>query len=281
MRRSDVTPRAYVACFDASSGTRPLWRTPIGAADTPAAGVTHEITHNLLTLVGDRIYFNSNLGLVAALDAMDGDICWIRRYDRGAAEPVVRGRTGPLHFHRDPSPALYHAGLVIVAPADAPNIFALDAVTGQTVWSTDKLPDTLHLLGVVGQNLITSGNRLAAIDVHTGKLKFIWPESEHAGIRGMGRGIVAGLEVFWPTRSEIYVIHGATGQRTRRPIQLGAISESGANLAAAHGRLIVAGRDKVMLFGPATVPPRRRQEKSNAAEPLATTTSPPTDWSFK
>jgi hypothetical protein len=154
-----------------------------------------------------------------------------------------------------------------VAPADAPNILALHAVTGQTVWSTDKLPDTLHLLGVVGENLITSGNRLAAIDVRTGKLKFIWPESEHAGIRGMGRGIVAGLEVFWPTRSEIYVIHGVTGQRTRRPIQLGAISESGANLAAAHGRLIVAGRDKVMLFGPATVPPRRSQEKSTATSP--------------
>ena len=62
------TPHAYVACFDAATGRR-LWRTSIGAADTPAGGLGDEITHNLLTLVGDRIYFNTNLGLVAALDA--------------------------------------------------------------------------------------------------------------------------------------------------------------------------------------------------------------------
>ena len=83
MRHSDVRPGAYVACFDAATGRR-LWRTLLGAADTPAAGRGDEITHNLLTLVGDRIYFNTNLGLVAALAAEDGRIAWLRRYDRAA-----------------------------------------------------------------------------------------------------------------------------------------------------------------------------------------------------
>jgi hypothetical protein len=158
------------------------------------------------------------------------------------------GLPGPLHFDRDPSPCLYHAGLVIVAPSDTPAIFALDAHTGQLVWATDMLPDGLHLLGVVEQNLIVGGNRLAALDVRSGSLQFVWPESEHAGIRGMGRGLVAGDEIFWPTRREIYVLHAVTGQRTRAPISLAPISDHGANLAAARGHLIVAGYDRLMAF---------------------------------
>jgi outer membrane protein assembly factor BamB len=267
MRRGDVAPQAYVACFDASSG-RLLWRTSIGAADTPARGLANEITHDLLTLVGDRIYFNTNLGLVAALRTGDGAICWISRYDRRANEPFGDGLAGPLHFDRDPAPCLYHDGLVVVAPADTPTIFALDAVTGKRVWSTDLLPDALHLLGVVRQNLIVSGNRLSAINVRSGTLKFVWPESEQAGIRGMGRGVVAGDEVFWPTRHEIYVIHAMTGAQSRNPIRLGSLSDSGANLAAAPGRLIVAGHDKLMAFGPALAAPPKQSRIIN--QPLAT-----------
>ena len=175
----------------------------------------------------NRIYFNTNLGLVAALDTHDGSICWLHRYERRSNQPLDAGSAEPLHFSRDPSPCLYHDGLVIVAPADTPNIFALDAVTGQTVWTSDLLPDALHLLGVVRRNLIVSGNRLAALDVLSGKLKFVWPESQQAGIRGMGRGLVAGDEVFWPTRNEIYVIHAMTGGQSRNPIPLGTISDCG------------------------------------------------------
>jgi outer membrane protein assembly factor BamB len=266
MRKSDATPHAYVACFDAATGNE-LWRTSIGAADTPAAGYGDDFTHNLLTLVGDRIYFNSNLGLVATLDTESGAICWIRRYGRIGGEAIIRGRPGPLHFGRDPAPCLYHEGLIIVAPSDTPKIFALDADTGTTIWSTDMLPDALHLIGMVRDDLIVSGNRLAALDVRSGELRWVWPESEHAGIRGMGRGVLAGDEVFWPTRHEIYVIHGVTGARSRAPIPLGAISDCGANLAAASGRLIVAGYDKLMAFGAALpIPPNQNKSKT---EPVA------------
>jgi hypothetical protein len=268
MRQSDATPHAYVACFDSATGNQ-LWRTSIGAADSPGAAYGDEVTHNLLTLVGDRIYFNSNLGLIAAIDAESGAIAWIWRYGRVGAEGIIRGRAGPQHFGRDPSPCLYHEGLVIVAPSDTPKIFALDADTGRTIWSIDKLADALHLLGVVRDNLIVSGNRLAALDVRSGELRWAWPESEHAGIRGMGRGVIAGSEVFWPTRNEIHVIHGVTGARSRPPIPLGAISNCGANLAAANGRLIVAGYDKLMAFGAALpVPPNQNKQKS---EPVART----------
>jgi outer membrane protein assembly factor BamB len=253
MRHSDVTPHAYVACLDAATGSQ-LWRTAIGAADTPAAGAGDEVTHNLLTIVGDRIYFNTNLGLVAALDKSSGRVCWIRRYDRSAGKHFAPGQAGPHHFLRDPSPCLVHSGLVIVAPSDSPQVFALDAETGQLAWASMQMGDALHLLGVVHGRLLVGGNRLRSVDVSSGKVKWAWPDSEHAGIRGMGRGLIAGDEIFWPTRSEIYVLNAATGERTRTPISLSSVSNHGANLAVAYGRLVVAGTDKLMVFGPASAP---------------------------
>jgi outer membrane protein assembly factor BamB len=249
LRKSDVTPHAYVACYDSASGAE-LWRTSIGAADSPAAGFGDEITNNLLTLVGERLYFNTNLGLVAALDATNGDIAWVHEYERATDTPLYSGRHLPLHFDRDPSPCLYHDGLVIVAPADTPAVFALDSLTGQRVWNTDELSDALHLLGVVGESLIVTGNQLWSLDVRSGKTRFAWPEGQHAGIRGMGRGLIAGEEVFWPTRNDIYVISAVTGQRTRPPISLSPFGSAGANLAAANGRLIIATREKLAALGP-------------------------------
>jgi outer membrane protein assembly factor BamB len=262
MRHSDVSPHAYVACFDATSGAL-LWRTSIGAADTPAAGDGDEITHNLLTLVEDRVYFNSNLGLVAALDTTTGRICWLRRYDRLSGKRFTPGGAKPVHFGRDPAPTLYEDGLLIIAPSDTPQVFAIDADTGRTVWENDQMADGLQLLGVADQTLAVGGNRLRAVDLRTGAVRWVWPESEHAGIRGMGRGVVAGNEVFWPTRREIYAVDVTTGTRTRSPISLELLGNSGANLAVGQGRLIAAGPDKLMVFGPLPgSPPAGRDQQA-------------------
>lgn len=249
MRRGDILPNTYVACFDVGTGEL-LWRTPIGAADTVTSGRGDEVTHNLLTLVEDRIYFNNNLGLVAALDVDHGHIVWLHRYDRVDGGIMVNGHSRPLYHDRDPSPCLYHDGLVFFAPSDTPCIFALDADTGQLIWSNDELADALHLLGVVDQNLVVSGNRLALVDWRSGMIRDIWPESQQAGIRGMGRGVICGEEIFWPTRSEIYVLNALTGQRTRTPIRLAPLGNGGANLAAGGGYLIAAGFDRLIVFGP-------------------------------
>jgi outer membrane protein assembly factor BamB len=248
LRKNDVTPHAYIACYDAASGAE-LWRTSIGAADSPAIGRSDQMTHNLLTLVGQRLYFNTNLGLVAAIDAASGNIAWLFRYERASDPPHNVEHSLPLHFDRDPSPCLYHGGLVIVAPSDTAAVFALDALSGSAIWNTNELSDALHLLGVVDHHLIVGGYRLWAIDVRSGVLRFAWPESLHAGIRGSGRGLIAGEEVFWPTRHDIYVLHALTGERTRPPISLAKLGDNGANLAAAEGRLIIATESNLIAFG--------------------------------
>jgi cellulose synthase operon protein C len=187
----------------------------------------------------------------------EGRIAWLRRYDRMAGslrEPL------PLCFDRDPSPCVYDHGTLFVAPADAPAIFALDADTGQTLWATDQLADMVNLLGVADGNLIASGNRLAAVDGRTGRVRFVWPESETAGIRGFGRGVIAGREVFWPGRDKIYVVDAKTGQQTREPIDMIAYTKCGANLLAGDGYLLLASHDELMALGPQKAPPTERNE---------------------
>ncbi len=251
MRRSDIAPREYVAAFDAATGKR-LWRTAVAAADTPSAGRGDEITHNLLTLAGDRLYLNTNLGIVAAVSVDDGRVCWLRRYDRAAG---TQTDPGALHFDRDPSPCVYWRGMLLVAPSDTPAVFALDADTGTLLWTTDRLADVTGLVGVAEGNLIAGGNRLWGVDTRSGQVRFVWPESEHAGVRGMGRGFIAGREVFWPARHEIHVLDAGTGRQSRRPIQLAPLSKAGANLVAAHGALVAAGFDRLGLLGPPAVAP--------------------------
>jgi outer membrane protein assembly factor BamB len=249
MRRGDAHATAAVACFDASSG-RLNWRTTIGSADTPAAGRGDEFTHNLLTLVGDRVYFNTNVGLVAALDAVDGHIAWLHRYPR-RTEPIEIGPDGgPVHLARDPSPAVYHAGLLLFAPSDTPRVFALDAETGRMVWSTDELSDALYLLGVAEETLIAGGKRIWGLNVQTGQRRFAWPERDNTRIRGAGRGLVAGPEVFWPARGEVHVLNAMTGRPTRPPIDLSPVGIEGANLVAGEGYLVAAGYEKMMAFAP-------------------------------
>jgi hypothetical protein len=252
MRQSEVTPHAYVACFDSATGNE-RWRTSIGSADTPGGGSGGEITHNLLTLVGDRVYLNTNLGLVAALNSENGAVCWISRYERAAGRSFSAGSSAPVHFARDPSPCVYDNGVLLVVPSDTPAIFALHAETGKTVWRQDQVPDGLSVLGIVQNNVVIGGERLGCVDLLSGEIKWVWPESPNAGIRGMGRGIVAGSEVFWPTRNQIHVVDAITGSPTRPPIELEPLA-GGANLAAARGCLVLAGYDQLIVLGPSNGP---------------------------
>lgn len=268
MRHSDVTPQAYVGAFDSATG-KPLWQTAIGGANSLVDAQGREATCNLLTLDGERLYFNTNLGLVAALRASDGAIEWIRRYPRASGRAIF-DEAQSAYVARSPSPGMVDNGLLFVAPADSPLIFALDSDTGQMIWSTDKLPDAAQLLGVVDRKLIVSGYRLCTVDAKTGRLVRAWPESLHAGVRGMGRGVIAGNEIFWPTRSEILVFDLATGVQTRPPLDLAIVGGSGANLVASGGYLVVLGRNAIAAFGPPSAPaqPSLRGEPTAARTPV-------------
>jgi outer membrane protein assembly factor BamB len=252
MRQSDIQPQLHVASFDASTG-RQRWRRFVASGETPARGMLFETTHNLLTLCRDTLYLNTNLGVVAALSVHDGQLQWVALYPRTRKGNLL---APDAHWCRDLNPCLYDRGTLLVAPADNPRIFALDAVTGQILWYTGvEVEDVVHLLGVSGDRLIAGGSRLYWIGLRgdqAGKVLRVVPDSHEK--LGYGRGLLAGDCVWWPTRERIYVFDAGTG-RQRKVIPLVPRGALGGNLVVGGSRLLIAGTDELIALGvPADVP---------------------------
>ncbi len=240
----------YVACLDAETGAT-RWVRYICEANSNThpflGGGGHEVGHRLLTLDGPTLYYQTNLGAVAALDVEAGAVRWLATYP-------WQGRNGPGQgqgHDRDLNPAVVHDGLVIVAPDDAPAIFAFDAATGRLAWKTKPLPEEVklaHLLGVAKGRVVATGDRVLLFDVKTGALVRTWPDSGQSP-QGFGRGILAGDRIYWPTKTEIRVLDQETGLVADPPIPLQQnFRATGGNLAVGDGFLVVAQGDALVVF---------------------------------
>jgi tetratricopeptide (TPR) repeat protein len=270
MRKTGVRPQACVAAFDVETGER-RWRTMVCSAETPGGGQMAEITHNLLTYEEGTLYYNTNLGAVAAISARDGRVRWATRYPRAKkAAPDGRDKR-TAHFYRDLNPCVYHRGKLLVAPSDCESIFALDAGTGEMAWETHLPEDVVHLLGVGHGSLLASGDTLWWIDVEGGKVLKRWPDTTPLG---HGRGILMGDEVVWPTSGALYVFDQDARQPgpPKSPILLSERQAEGGNLVTGGGLLLIASPDKLFAFhqqgqppGPAGAKVARRAESSAAA----------------
>ena len=150
------------------------------------------------------------------------------------------------------NPCLVHKGLIIVAPTDCDRLFALDAATGLVVWSTppQQAVDAVHLLGVGSERLIASGDRIYWIDIRDGQISTSFPAQVEEGLRGYGRGLLAGGSVYWPTRDKIYVFAQDGSRQVRQPIDLAPLGLTGGNLVLAEDVLLIAAANELVAFNP-------------------------------
>ncbi|MDA1051048.1 MAG: PQQ-binding-like beta-propeller repeat protein [Planctomycetota bacterium] len=260
--RSSVRTENYVACFDARTA-RLRWRRMIVGAEPVGSQRPFELTHTLLTLRHQTLYCNTNLGVVAALAIQDGSIRWLTEYPRIDFQNENPDRNTE-HLFRDLTPCLLYRDLVIVAPMDCGQIFALDANTGILIWASlpEQASDAIHLLGVGEEHLIASGDYLYWFDVYTGRLVGQFP-APHRSLpghakpapHGYGRGILVDKLVYWPTRESIFVfdqrirreLRGRTPEAVRR-IDLISHGVTGGNLVLANRALIIAAQDRLIVF---------------------------------
>jgi outer membrane protein assembly factor BamB len=270
LRRRDVKPQAHVACYDAQTGQQ-RWTRFICAASTPAARQqAEECTHQLLTLVHDTLYYNTSLGAVVALSVHDGRIRWLTEYPRGLTSGLSRSAA---HLYRDLTPCMYHRGRIVVAPADSEAIVALDAADGRVLWATQYPSDAVHLLGVGGDQVIASGDRLWWIHLDSGKITAQWPDGPSP--QGYGRGLIVDDSVYWPTREEIHVFEAASGAHQRViPITSRWPEITTGNLLLVGELVLMATANKV--GGNQLVAFQRQNRHEPAALPL--TFQPPQTW---
>ena len=180
-KQAEIQPQSLVACYDLASG-RQLWQQPICSAASLGEGKLAEFAGSLLTLSHDTLYFNSNLGVIAALATDDGATRWLAKYPR-ATFPAQKAERSDRHFFRDLNPCVMHQGQVICAPSDCERIFSLDATSGQLIWTLppNDASDVVHLLGVSGDCLLASGDYLYWIDIVRGQVVTQFPQALPTG----------------------------------------------------------------------------------------------------
>lgn len=261
---NDVRPRLSVACFEIP-GARLLWRQFVSAAQTVGGGEWGEITHSLLTLSGDQLIVNTNLGAVAALRKRDGQVRWLVRYPR-ADYPVVDPDRNDDHFQRDLVPTVVSNGLAYAMPSDSRRLFALDTATGWLQWASvrDAATDARFLLGVGDGHLIVSGDSLYWFDALTGRKRAQFPTPykhafgfARAEPRGFGRGVLVGDRILWTSRDTLFAFyqgkfdshnHVTTPMLAQAPLSLSEREATGGNLVAVDGMLLIAGADALYAF---------------------------------
>jgi outer membrane protein assembly factor BamB len=260
LRRSDPQLQLNVACFDATSA-RLLWNRKVCNGVEALKGDVDEVRHQLLTLAEERLYYGTNLGTIAALDARDGSVSWVATY------PRVEVETTPVFNKRQlqsPNPCVFYGGLLFAAPTDFESLLAFEAETGVLKWSHEVRGKVPQLLGAMQSRLIVAGDFLWALDSETGQV--VWRDGRSdPEAATSGRGLLAGNHVYWPCREEIRVVEVATG-RVVRNVELARRfgMYGGGNLAIAGGMLLVAQSDRLVAFSEFGGPPPPRDALATA-----------------
>jgi outer membrane protein assembly factor BamB len=128
----------YVVCLSARTGQY-RWSTYIGSGSRLMDGDPFGTGDpSQLSLADGRALVMTNLGTVAAVDPADGRVLWLTAYPRDAvntpeelmARQSGQPETGPSRpWARNP--VVVQGGHVFALPADAKELFVLDAATGR------------------------------------------------------------------------------------------------------------------------------------------------------
>jgi outer membrane protein assembly factor BamB len=257
--------KASVIAFDPWT-EKIAWRRSLGWAFNFVDSAVPQATTMTMAEDAGVLYISSNLGMIAALRADDGEPLWLRTYERSLPQPEAAPTTSSP---QQPNPPIASRFRIIAAPDDAAEITALDAATGAQLWTTPRPNPTARMLAVDGDQVLLSGERLWSLSAATGKTNEDWG-GEFAG--GEGQGVVAGDMVYWPTMGDILLVDRttgrATGKTTGRPMPLP--TAGGANLVicksadGAEEYLLAAGPDRLTAY-----------RRTTALNPAASTTNRP------
>ncbi|MEE3369679.1 MAG: PQQ-binding-like beta-propeller repeat protein [Planctomycetota bacterium] len=243
-KQTDTQTEVALGRYDLTTGQLqgPLVRVASSMhANTPE---TANRPDNLLSLTNGCLLYNTNLGTIAAFDTERGSLKWMFHYPRSAGSGPASPSGADLLA---PNPCLVHKDLAIVAPVDSQHILAIDITTGQLVWNVprDNGMQLVHLLGVVGDRVIASGNATYAFDLYSGQLRARFPSAPETATRGYGRGLLAGNQVYWPTRRALFLLDAYSLSPVRQPVHLARLGIQGGNLVLVGQTLLIAGSQRM------------------------------------
>ena len=229
--------RARLVALDAATGHE-LWSTFVCSRSIPAflglgAGPSPP------AVVGSTAFHLTNLGALAAVDAATGTIRWVRRY--GSFPTHLRRSVVERHRRWANNPPIGHGGLVYVAPQDADQLLAIDAVDGSQVWSASR-EGGRYVVGVDGDRIFLLGQRVHGLDAWSGRR--VW-SVELASLLS-GRAALCQGRLLVPTQDALVTVNAADGSIAVSHVwQTG---EQPGNVTTAADRVYVAGQGEVAAF---------------------------------
>lgn len=171
---------------------RIAWLPALNSVPTPNAELATDT---------DALFIATNIGLTACLDRFNGQIRWLRRYG-GAASKRTRGT---LQIQND---------VLITAPTDSLQIFALGKQSGQPIWS---IPDADSVL--LDHAIVANESSVTALNPKTGQGSWRW--KSRTDITGLAS--VQNNQVLIPAESGMIILDSTTGKplapTTSSPLQ--------------------------------------------------------------
>jgi outer membrane protein assembly factor BamB len=112
---------AHLLCVDPSRRGRTVWRRQLGYGTALGAAATASpvdlATPGSPAIADGVVYVSTNLGAVAAVDALTGDILWLHRYRRSGSPRIRGGLAAARRRWRTDFPVVAD-GAVFVTPSD-------------------------------------------------------------------------------------------------------------------------------------------------------------------
>ena len=243
MPRQGLLMDCFLLCFDLPTG-KLLWQRFIGSGyPVVYAGGGNSLDRLVPSTDGHRVFAESPVGTLVALDLAVGEVVWAKRLRwpqaTNAWNPPVAAWPGKVG----------HAPIVagdrlLVAEVDASAVRCLDARTGATHWSAATLSGGWPVGVAHGALVVNAGGTLAAYDVRTGTL--LWQATLPAEVTG--RGFVAADAVYVPTAAGLVRVDWG-GQAVRTIYHYGDDVAAAQSVAPLADGLLSNHADRALLFG--------------------------------
>ncbi len=203
----------HIFCLDAKTG-EVIWSRYVAEGYLEMNlfnNPTREIVGSSVTIDADTVYYCTNFGIIAALDKESGAPKWLRRYEQYRIPPTRDLYVPPMPTGWENNPVVVVGDTLFVAPIDSPNLYVLSATSGEDRWPAlgrdrggrSPAQDGLWILGAQGDRLVLAAReRVVAIEVRTGKLKWEWKPPQHEPI--VGRGGLSRSTAYIPCLSGLY-----------------------------------------------------------------------------
>ncbi len=219
-----------------------------------------------VSLRNGLLYYCTNLGVVACLDADTGTRKWLFRYksvESELAPDLMTHKTPPQWYN---NPVIASESAVVVTPTDSPLIYGLDPATGEPLWKKENSRRTprrggyfdgsdamatghFYVLGATQGKVFLSGSKVEALNLRTGASVWTAEFDQRASFEySRGRGTVSKGVAYVPTGMALYLFDAEKGTKIAKKAWSRPDASEAGNLVITDGVLVSAGPRGITSF---------------------------------